>query len=140
MTLQEINDALQANDAECTKLNELKWTHRDYIAEKLGPCHLAAGVTRVEPVKGWTDSRKNACRYSGFRFTINGVQYEAAHGSNWCSSFTSIENIGTGRNEDLPCWEDYVTEEGDLMPRLFSEFKPHVSIGLTLLFRNGVVG
>ncbi len=140
MSLQEIVFAIEANEAEQVRLNELKWTHPVYIEQKLGPCPLAASVTRVEPVTGWTDSRKNPCPYRGFKFVLDGVQYEAARGSNWCSSFTQVEQLGSALCDELPNWEEYVDDDGFLKEDLYESLPPHEAVGLALLYRNGVVG
>lgn len=133
---QQINDA----KARVAELEEQKWTSREYIERTLGPCPVADRVTRIEPVKGWTNSRKNACPYRGFNFTFDDVKFEVSTGSNWCSSFSIVGAINTNDYVDIPSWENYDWEQPNVVSLIFGDNSKPVAIGLLLLYRNGFVG
>ncbi len=91
-------------------------------------------VESVEPIDGWTDSRKNPTHWQGFKFKIGGVEYWVRAGHSWCSDFADCGLYG-----DKNCHNIHPNDWVDF-PGEYQDAKIWDKVGVALLLANGLAG
>lgn len=104
---KSIVDSLAAMDARIASHPEHIATFFEAFASHPGCAEHIAKIASIVDADGWTESRKNATQWSGYRFRLRDDEqaYWMRSGSNWCSDFTDCGKDGDEQCTDIPLGE-----------------------------------
>jgi hypothetical protein len=147
LSLEQLNLRLCHLEDQLTETERLISEHSDTIKANFPGYQdhpVLQKVKAIELVEGWTDNRKNPCKYRGYRYKVGEFWYTATLGSSWCSNFCQVEPEG---NTETSCvhsvYSEHWSEDSDTpLDDLLKEYEEvengeAIVIGIALLFLNG---